>query len=81
MIGDEEVFIIEDLNDLKEVLSITQSFDGILKYKIDFFNNIFYPLYKSKLEPNAKGDRKKKSGLPLLQGCFVIPIRKIQEKT
>lgn len=44
---DEETSVIADF-DLREVLSITQNFEGIPKYKIEFFNDVFYPCYKSK---------------------------------
>ncbi|HEX6645730.1 MAG TPA: hypothetical protein VF047_00970 [Nitrososphaeraceae archaeon] len=45
---EEETSVIADLEDLREVLSITQNFEGIPKYKIEFFINIMYPLYVSK---------------------------------
>jgi len=45
---EEEASVIADLDDLKEVLSIIQNFEGIPKYKIEFFINIMYPLYVSK---------------------------------
>ena len=47
------------MDDLKEVLSITQNFDGIPKFKADFFNEIFYPCYKEKIEPDSNADGKK----------------------
>jgi hypothetical protein len=43
-----ETSVIADLEDLREVLSITQNFEGIPKYKIEFFINVFYPCYKAK---------------------------------
>ena len=54
-----ETSIIASLNDLKEVLSITQNFDGIPKYKIEFFNEIFYTLYETKTEPDSNIDNSK----------------------
>jgi hypothetical protein len=51
--------IIADLDDLKEVLSITQNFDGIPKFKTDFFTEIFYPCYKKKREQDSNTDGKK----------------------
>ena len=60
MILGNETSIIADLQDLKEVLSITQNFEGIPKYKIDYFDNIFSPLYKSKTEPDSNTDNTKK---------------------
>jgi hypothetical protein len=54
---EEETSVIADLDDLKEVLSITQNFEGIPKYKIDFFNNVFYPCYKAKNDiPDSSKD-------------------------
>ncbi len=55
-----ETSVIADLEDLKEVLSITQNFEGIPKFKVDFFNDIFYPCYKSKTEPDSNSDNLKK---------------------
>ena len=40
--------IIADLNDLREVLSITQNFDGLPKFKAEFFNDIFYRVFKKR---------------------------------
>jgi hypothetical protein len=50
-----ETSVIADLKDLKEVLSITQNFDGIPKFKIEFFNNIFYPCFARKTEVDSNG--------------------------
>ena len=47
VLGDE-ISIIANIEDLREALTITQNFDGIPKYKIEFFNNIFYSCYKAK---------------------------------
>ena len=41
---------------MKEVLSITQNYEGIPKYKIEFFNEIFYPCYQSKDGPDLSSD-------------------------
>ncbi|MGD1837602.1 MAG: hypothetical protein ACPKPY_06040, partial [Nitrososphaeraceae archaeon] len=54
-----ETSIIADLSDLKEVLSITQNFDGIPNFKIEFFTEIFYPLYENKKEPDSNSDNSK----------------------
>jgi hypothetical protein len=59
LILENESSIIADLDDLKEVLSITQNFDGIPKYKKDFFENVFIPCYKAKMEPDLSADGKK----------------------
>ncbi|MGD1838333.1 MAG: hypothetical protein ACPKPY_09805 [Nitrososphaeraceae archaeon] len=54
-----ETSIISDLSDLKEVLSIIQNFDGIPKFKIDFYNEIFLPCYQAKTKPDSTIDGKK----------------------
>ncbi len=59
LVLENEISIIADLQDLKEVLSITQNFEGIPEYKIDYFYNIFYSLYKSKNEPDSNTDNSK----------------------
>jgi hypothetical protein len=57
---EEETSVIADLDDLKEVLSINQNFEGIPKYKIEFFNDVFYPCFKSKNEvPDSSKDGSK----------------------
>ena len=48
-----ETCVIASLEDLKEVLSITQNFEGIPKFKADFFNDIFYPCFAKKTEPDS----------------------------
>jgi hypothetical protein len=55
--------IIADLRDLKEVLSITQNFDGLPRFKAEFFNDIFCPLFKSKREPDSNKDGTKKEDI------------------
>jgi hypothetical protein len=54
-----ETSVIADLSDLKEVLTITQNFDGIPKFKLDFFDNIFYPCFKTKTKPDTNADGSK----------------------
>ena len=57
---EEETSVIADLDEIKEVLSITQNFEGIPKYKIEFFNNVFYPCFKSKNDiPDSNKDGSK----------------------
>jgi len=56
---ENETSISADLDDLKEVLSITQNFDGIPKYKKEFFENVFIPCYNSKMELDSSADGKK----------------------
>jgi Bifunctional DNA primase/polymerase, N-terminal len=53
-----ESSIIANLEDLKEVLSITQNFDGLPKFKAEFFNDIFYPCFTKKTEPDSKTNDK-----------------------
>ena len=48
--------IIATLEDLSEVLAITQNLNGIPAYKIKFFKEVFYPLYNSKKEPDKSAD-------------------------
>jgi hypothetical protein len=49
---ENQMSVIAEVEDLKEALEITQNFDGIPKYKKDFYNEIFYPCYKLKTEPD-----------------------------
>jgi hypothetical protein len=55
--------IIATLDDLSEVLSITQNLNGIPVYKMKFFREILYPLYKSKTEPNHTADNSKRENI------------------
>lgn len=48
--------IIAELQDLKEVLSIVQSFDALPRFKAEFFNKVLLPCYKNKKEPDSKID-------------------------
>jgi hypothetical protein len=50
--------IISDLADLKEVLSITQNFDGLPKFKAQFFNDVFLPCFATKTGPDSKKNDK-----------------------
>ena len=59
LVLENELSIIADLQDLKEVLSITRNFEGIPEYKIDYFYNIFCSLYHSKNEPDSNTDNSK----------------------
>jgi hypothetical protein len=72
LVLENEISIIADLQDLREVLSITQSVEGIPQYKIDFINNIFYPLYNSKTKPDSNSDGSKhedSKGVTVRQLC------------
>ncbi|MGI9012484.1 MAG: hypothetical protein ACR2F1_15040 [Nitrososphaeraceae archaeon] len=59
LILEGETCVIADLEDMKEVLSITHNFDGIPKFKIEFFNEIFYPCYSEKTEVDSSKDGKR----------------------
>lgn len=52
----QENLVISDLEDLHEVLHITQHLSGIPPYKLRIFKEIFLELYKSKEEPNKSKD-------------------------
>lgn len=56
---EDEKSIIANLDDLLEVLSITHNFDGLPKFKAEFFNDIFLELYKTKISPDSSDDGKK----------------------
>ena len=53
--GNEEMSI-SSLEDLEEVLRLTQNITGIPSYKLDFFYNIFIPLFKSKDKPDVSSN-------------------------
>lgn len=62
LVLEDEISVIAELEDLKEVLSITQNREGIPEYKIKFFDEIFYPCYQSKEGPdldNTKQEERK----------------------
>ncbi len=59
LIIENEQSVIVEVDDLKEALEITQNFDGIPKYKKDFYNEIFYPCYILKTEPDNNKDNSK----------------------
>jgi hypothetical protein len=53
LIYNDEKMIIAILDDLREVLHITQNLAGIPSYKLQFFKDIFCKLYKSKTEADS----------------------------
>jgi hypothetical protein len=57
LIYDDNKLVIATLNDLREVLHITQNLSGMPAYKLQFFKDIFCKLYKSKTEVDSKGDK------------------------
>ena len=48
-----EILNIASISDLDEVLRITQNITGIPSYKLDFFTNVFLPLFDTKKEPDS----------------------------
>ena len=67
--------IIADLNDLREVLAITQNFDGLPKFKAEFFNDIFLPCYhnKTEVDSNNKEDKSRKE-----EDIIAVTTRQLQ---
>ena len=57
--GDKEL-VIANLEDLAEVLHITQNISGIPSYKIKFYKDIFIPLFQSKSKPDEKNGKEEK---------------------
>ncbi|MGI0051985.1 MAG: hypothetical protein ACRD8K_09635, partial [Nitrososphaeraceae archaeon] len=57
--GDKEL-VIANLEDLAEVLHITQNISGIPLYKIKFYKDIFLPLFRSKNKPDEKNGNEEK---------------------
>ncbi len=51
-----ETLAVSLLSDLEEVLKLTHNLNGIPSYKIEFFTNIFIPLFLSKESPLEKDD-------------------------
>lgn len=51
-----EAMSISSLEDLREVLKLTQNITGIPSYKLDFFREVFIPLIQSKEKPEEKED-------------------------
>jgi hypothetical protein len=80
---EEETSVIADLDDLKEVLSITQNFEGIPKYKIEFFNNVFYPGYKAKNDTpdSSKDDTKQEDRVAVTARQLCDAFKKVKGKS
>jgi hypothetical protein len=51
-----ETLVVAALEDLGQVLHITQNITGMPSYKLKFFREVFLPLYRSKSEPDKKAD-------------------------
>lgn len=50
LVFDNQILTIAAPEDLTEVLYIMQNSSGLSPYKVKFFNEIFYPLYKRRLQ-------------------------------
>ncbi len=74
LVLENEISVIAELDDLKEVLNITQNFDGIPKQKKDFFDTVFVPCYKEKKEPDSNTDGIKKEEII---DCYYKTIMRI----
>jgi hypothetical protein len=66
-----ETLVIAALEDLGEVLHITQNISGMPAYKLKFLKEIFLPLYKSKSEPDKgeEGKEEKRIAVTTKQLC------------
>jgi hypothetical protein len=53
-----ELLIVASIEDLAEVLYLTQDLNGIPPYKMQFFENVFIPLFNSKDTANEKEGEK-----------------------
>jgi hypothetical protein len=53
-----ELLVVASIEDLAEVLYMTQDLNGIPPYKTQFFKNVFTPIYKTKDKPDEKEDKK-----------------------
>ena len=58
-IGKNPGSIIATLEDLSHVLAITQNLTGLPAYKIKFFKEVFYPLWRAKTDPDKSADKTK----------------------
>ena len=53
-----ELLVIASIEDLAEVLYLTQDLNGIPPYKMQFFKDVFIPLFNSKDGPDEKDDKR-----------------------
>jgi hypothetical protein len=53
-----ELLVVATLEDLREVLHITQDVTGMPVYKLKFYKEIFLPLFRSKGAPDVGGEGK-----------------------
>jgi hypothetical protein len=54
-----DISTIATLEDLSEVLAITQNLNGLPSYKMKFFKEVFCPTYNSKTKPDESDDGNK----------------------
>ena len=79
LIYGKEEMVIANLEDLAEVLHITQNISGIPAYKIKFYREIFLPLFCSKSKPdekNGKGEKIIAVTTKELADCYKQKTRK-----
>jgi hypothetical protein len=60
LIYGSEKLVIASIEDLGEVLHITQNISGLPSYKTKFFREIFLPLFRLKTTPNEKDGKEEK---------------------
>jgi hypothetical protein len=71
-----ETQAIAALEDLSQVLYITQNISGIPTYKLKFFKDYFVPLFKTKSEPDSDTDSK---GNVIKEKIIGLTTREISE--
>jgi hypothetical protein len=70
LIFGKEKLVVATLEDLAEALHITQNVSGIPTHKVQFYRDIFNPLYYSKTVPDMKdGKEEKRIGVTTSQLC------------
>ena len=60
LIFGRETLVIAAIEDLGQVLHITQNVSGMPAYKLKFFKEILLPLYRSKSEPDREDENEEK---------------------
>ena len=60
-----ETHVIATLEDLREVLHITQDVTGMAVYKLKFYRDVFIPLFRSKRTPTVDNNGKSESRIAL----------------
>jgi hypothetical protein len=80
LVYDVETLAIAAIEDLDETLSITNNITGIPTFKMKFFKEIFYPLEKSKGEPDKSG-AKQETMIAVTTRQLCDYYRKVYNKT